>query len=248
MIGPWVSDRVLALSGTPKSHDSADIETGVRKFVDWVRSGKLEIKAHASENLHAKVYIMTFAEGDRDKGRVITGSSKTDHDQYFKTVQSNSKTIRAQVLKYLMIRRTRTEIVKYYGEDLKLQGLKFPNVTDPQPLFYKFSKTENEVFFETIRLLTKDFAGTSRSSITKARSKSSRSRASATSESVLVRTNLWQSKSAPERERLYESVGKSLPVGRVGEAHDVAQAYLFLMEEGFSTGQTVVVDGGTVLV
>ena len=46
--------------------------------------------------------------------------------------------------------------------------------------------------------------------------------------------------SAPERERLYESVGKSLPVGRVGEAHDVAQAYLFLMQEGFSTGQTVV--------
>jgi NAD(P)-dependent dehydrogenase (short-subunit alcohol dehydrogenase family) len=45
-----------------------------------------------------------------------------------------------------------------------------------------------------------------------------------------------------------ESVGKRLPVGRVGEAHDIAQAYLFLMKEGFSTGQTVVVDGGTVLV
>src|ERR1700680_2887475 len=64
----------------------------------------------------------------------------------------------------------------------------------------------------------------------------------------VVRTNLWRSMSAPERERLYESLGKSLPVGRVGEAHDVAQAYLFLMQEGFSTGQTVVVDGGTVLV
>src|SRR5256885_16756898 len=64
----------------------------------------------------------------------------------------------------------------------------------------------------------------------------------------VVRTNLWQTMSASERERLYESVGKSLPVGRVGEAHDIAQAYLFLMKEGFSTGQTVVVDGGTVLV
>src|ERR1700704_6788876 len=64
----------------------------------------------------------------------------------------------------------------------------------------------------------------------------------------VVRTNLWQSMSAPERERLFESVGRSLPVGRVGEAHEVAQAYLFLMQEGFSTGQTVVVDGGTVLV
>src|SRR6266436_5459312 len=64
----------------------------------------------------------------------------------------------------------------------------------------------------------------------------------------VVRTNLWQSMSAAERERLYESVGKSLPVGRVGEASEIAQAYLFLMREGFSTGQTVVVDGGTVLV
>ena len=64
----------------------------------------------------------------------------------------------------------------------------------------------------------------------------------------VVRTNLWQNMSPAEREQLYESVGKRLPVGRVGEAHDIAQAYLFLMKEGFSTGQTVVVDGGTVLV
>jgi len=64
----------------------------------------------------------------------------------------------------------------------------------------------------------------------------------------VVRTNLWQNMSAPDRERLYESVGNSLPVGRVGEASEVAQAYLFLMQEGFGTGQTVVVDGGAVLV
>jgi NAD(P)-dependent dehydrogenase (short-subunit alcohol dehydrogenase family) len=64
----------------------------------------------------------------------------------------------------------------------------------------------------------------------------------------VVRTNLWQNMSSSEREQLFESVGKRLPVGRVGEAHDIAQAYLFLMQEGFSTGQTLVVDGGTVLV
>ena len=64
----------------------------------------------------------------------------------------------------------------------------------------------------------------------------------------LVRTNLWQNMDAVEREQLFESVGNRLPVGRVGEAEDIAQAYLFLMQEGFSTGQTVVIDGGTVLV
>ncbi len=64
----------------------------------------------------------------------------------------------------------------------------------------------------------------------------------------VVRTNLWQNMSSAEREQLFDSVGKRLPVGRVGEAHDIAQAYLFLMQEEFGTGQTVVVDGGTVLV
>jgi NAD(P)-dependent dehydrogenase (short-subunit alcohol dehydrogenase family) len=64
----------------------------------------------------------------------------------------------------------------------------------------------------------------------------------------VVRTNLWQSMTVEQREQLYKSVGNSLPVGRVGEPHDIAQAYLFLMQEAFATGQTLVVDGGTVLV
>jgi PLD-like domain len=63
------------LSELENAADTEAVETGVHKFVEWLRSDKLEIKAHPSENLHAKVYIMTFSESDRDKGRVITGSS-----------------------------------------------------------------------------------------------------------------------------------------------------------------------------
>jgi NAD(P)-dependent dehydrogenase (short-subunit alcohol dehydrogenase family) len=64
----------------------------------------------------------------------------------------------------------------------------------------------------------------------------------------VVRTNLWQSMDVDAREQLFDSVGKSLLVGRVGEASDIARAYLFLMEEGYCTGQIVVLDGGAVLV
>ena len=64
----------------------------------------------------------------------------------------------------------------------------------------------------------------------------------------VVRTNLWQGMNADERERLFENVGKSLLVGRVGEASEIARAYLFLMQEGYSTGQIVVLDGGAMLV
>jgi NAD(P)-dependent dehydrogenase (short-subunit alcohol dehydrogenase family) len=64
----------------------------------------------------------------------------------------------------------------------------------------------------------------------------------------LIATNLWQNMAEEDRQTMYEEAGKHFPVGRVGEAHDVAVAYLFLMESAFATGQTVVVDGGAVLV
>jgi HKD family nuclease len=57
------------------SEDNRKVEEGVNKFIEWVRDGKLEIRAYPSQNIHAKLYIMTFYEGDRDVGRVITGSS-----------------------------------------------------------------------------------------------------------------------------------------------------------------------------
>ena len=67
------SDTLVEEMGT--SEDNRDTEEGVNKFLEWLKNGKLEIKAYPSENIHAKLYIMTFAEGDRDVGRVITGSS-----------------------------------------------------------------------------------------------------------------------------------------------------------------------------
>ncbi len=58
-----------------ESENSSEVETGVKYFLEWLKSGKLEIKAYPSETIHSKLYIMTFDEDDRDKGRVITGSS-----------------------------------------------------------------------------------------------------------------------------------------------------------------------------
>ena len=58
-----------------QSEDNAAVEEGISKFIEWLKNSKLEIKAYPTENIHAKLYIMTFKEGDRDVGRVITGSS-----------------------------------------------------------------------------------------------------------------------------------------------------------------------------
>ncbi|MFF8726443.1 SDR family oxidoreductase [Streptomyces sp. NPDC015171] len=64
----------------------------------------------------------------------------------------------------------------------------------------------------------------------------------------VVRTELWRELPEAERERLFRSSAESLPVGRVGEPADVAEAYLYLMRNGYSSGSTVVVDGGGLLV
>lgn len=63
-----------------------------------------------------------------------------------------------------------------------------------------------------------------------------------------VRTPLWDGIPETQREAMYTEVGASLPVGRVGEARDIATTYLYLMTNPYSTGQIVVVDGGGVLV
>ena len=136
--------RVILVSATPLNNTPRDILSQVKLFQNG--------KASTIPNLRNLEAFFTGLEGklkglDRQK----------DRDLYFQTVQANAKATREKVLKFLMIRRTRTEIERYYGEDMKQQGLRFPQVKDPEPLFYKFSKQENDIFEETIRLLVIEF-------------------------------------------------------------------------------------------
>lgn len=64
----------------------------------------------------------------------------------------------------------------------------------------------------------------------------------------IVKTDLWANIPATDREAMYASFSQQLLAGRVGEAADIAQTYLYLLRQPFGTGQTVVVDGGGVLV
>ncbi len=57
------------------SDDSLNTEIGIKKFLEFLANGKLEFRAYPKANIHSKVYISRFSEGDRDYGRVITGSS-----------------------------------------------------------------------------------------------------------------------------------------------------------------------------
>jgi NAD(P)-dependent dehydrogenase (short-subunit alcohol dehydrogenase family) len=64
----------------------------------------------------------------------------------------------------------------------------------------------------------------------------------------VVKTELWGNMPEADREALFTDIGSKLLTGRVGEAEEVAEAYLYLMRGKYTTGQVIVVDGGSVLV
>ncbi|MCU1319110.1 MAG: short-chain dehydrogenase/reductase [Edaphobacter sp.] len=63
----------------------------------------------------------------------------------------------------------------------------------------------------------------------------------------VVRTALWSGMDEAARDAMYAQQAGTLPLGRVGEADDIAEAYLYLMKSDFSTDQIIVVDGGAVI-
>jgi NAD(P)-dependent dehydrogenase (short-subunit alcohol dehydrogenase family) len=64
----------------------------------------------------------------------------------------------------------------------------------------------------------------------------------------MVRSPLWSRMSDDDRDRMYREAGAQIPVGRVGEVEDIAEAYLFCMTQPFATGTVLTIDGGSILV
>ena len=136
--------RVILVSATPLNNTPNDILSQIKLFQNGTNSTIPNVR-----NL-----VEFFAKLQRN----FRGLDRRTHrEQNLRAVQANAKATRESVLKYLMIRRTRGEVAKYYADDLKSQGLKFPDVADPQPLFYKFNKEESSILDSTIQMLAHDF-------------------------------------------------------------------------------------------
>src|SRR6478672_435388 len=52
----------------------------------------------------------------------------------------------------------------------------------------------------------------------------------------VVRTDLWREMSEEDRSAMYDVLSEALPVGRVGEVGDIAETFLYLMANGYSSG------------
>jgi len=72
---------------------------------------------------------------------------------YKETIKTVSADIRERILKHTMVRRTRTDVLTYFKEDMEEQGLFFPGVDDPRKIIYTFEGELENTFNETIALL-----------------------------------------------------------------------------------------------
>ncbi|GHH85993.1 short-chain dehydrogenase [Streptomyces sulfonofaciens] len=63
----------------------------------------------------------------------------------------------------------------------------------------------------------------------------------------VVRSPVWARLPEAEREGMYRQIAEANPLGRVGEVEDVAEAYVYLLRQGYTTGTVLTVDGGSLL-
>jgi len=136
---------VVLVTATPLNNSPKDILSQIKLFQNGKNSAIPNVR-----NLESFF--------SRLEKRLKGLDRKKNREEYFATVQANAKEIREKVLKYLMIRRTRNEISKYYADDLAAQKLKFPEVANPYPVFYQFDENENAIFDRTIEQLTQELS------------------------------------------------------------------------------------------
>ncbi|MEM7399822.1 MAG: SDR family oxidoreductase [Pseudomonadota bacterium] len=60
----------------------------------------------------------------------------------------------------------------------------------------------------------------------------------------MVRSDAYAGIDPDKREAMYQATGESLPIGRVGKVDEIAEATLFLMRNGYTTGVVLDSDGG----
>lgn len=136
--------RVILVTATPYNNSPKDILSEIKLFQNSKKS--------TIPNLPD---IEGFFNG---LAKNLKGLDRQkDNEEYLRVVKENSKEIREKVLKYLMVRRTRTEIIKYFGNDLTKQKLRFPDVAAPAPLYYELNDEEDKIFITTMEMLTRDF-------------------------------------------------------------------------------------------
>lgn len=133
--------KVVLISATPINNYTSDIENQIYLFQPKHNSNIAGVK-----NLEGFFASLNGKLKGLEKGT----------PDYMAQIRVNSEEIRDKILRHIMIRRTRSEIERYYKTDLEKQNLSFPKLGAPEKIIYAFDEDTDAVFNETIAAI-KDF-------------------------------------------------------------------------------------------
>jgi len=133
--------------------DTSEVEIGIQKFIDYLISGKIQIKAHPSHKIHAKVYISRYKEDDKEYGSVITGSSNFSYSglvgQYeFNVELKDSYDVKYALKQFEQLWKEAVDVSEDYVETVQSRTW----LNDKLQPYLLYLKTLYEYFKEDINL------------------------------------------------------------------------------------------------
>ncbi|MEI6752452.1 MAG: helicase-related protein [Paludibacter sp.] len=130
---------VVLLSATPQNNSPEDLKNQIYLF-------QREHNNTTLEKIDGRKLETFFADKNRIFKEHIKNRQSTNH-----ALIEMSRDIRERVLDSLVVRRTRTDIRKYYGDDM--QNLKFPEINGPNVLKYEMDEQLSKLFFKTMDVI-----------------------------------------------------------------------------------------------
>ncbi len=133
-----VGKKIILVTATPLNNKIDDIFSQLKLF-----------QIPKKSNIPGVPDLMNFFNKLKKKIK----SYEKDDPEYLNVIKEVNNEIREKILKYIMVRRTRKDILNYFEKDMKQQGLSFPEVANPKKIIYEFDSETEKVFYKTIELL-----------------------------------------------------------------------------------------------
>jgi superfamily II DNA or RNA helicase len=130
--------KVILVTATPLNNTVDDIFAQLKLF-----------QAPKNSTIPGIPNLEKYFAGFRTK---LSKLEKIDPD-YKKLIKEVSDDIRNSILRYVMVRRTRKDVMTFFKNDMELQGLTFPDLDNPQKIVYEYEGELEGTFVETIKKL-----------------------------------------------------------------------------------------------
>lgn len=134
------------LSATPQNNRPNDLKNQIYLFERNRNDSTL--KKAESGNIEK-----FFADVNREYDLLINNRSNITEEERKQRLETVSKKLRDCVLSDILERRTRTDVEKYYKEDMESQGLVFPKIVGPNTLKYIMDDELAQLFSDTMTII-----------------------------------------------------------------------------------------------